>query len=128
MSSANPLPVPPRVLSVSRDVMLLACRNAVLRQAGYVVETTMNDENALEIVRRGSIDVVVLGDSISPTQRSALTQAIRQINSKLPVIVLKLSSETPPSEATAWMDSLDGPQILLAKLQEVLRSTGAQAA
>lgn len=128
MSNPSPVPVARRVLSVSRDPMLLTSRNAILQQAGYTVETTMKTSEALEIVRNGRVDAVVLGDSVSYAERNALAQAIREIAPKLPILVLKLASEVPPPEATSWMDSLDGPEALLAKLSEILRASDAQAA
>ncbi len=128
MPSPNPFPGSPNILSVSRDAMLLASRNAVLRSAGYVVETTMQDDQALEILKRGGIDGVVLGDSIKPDQRNALARAIKELAPKVPILVLKISGEDAPPEAAACMDSLDGPEVLLQKLSQILRTSDAQAA
>jgi DNA-binding NtrC family response regulator len=119
---------PALILSVSRDAVLLATRNAVLRQAGYDVATTMHDEEAIAILKSTDIDAVVLGDSIGSAERNELARAIKQIDAQLPIIILKRTGEYPPAEATAFMDSLEGPETLLRMLEDVLRAGAAQAA
>ena len=115
------------ILSLSRDVALLASRNAVLRQAGYNVVTTTKDDEAFAILRENSVDAVVLGDSFAPIERNRFVCAIQAINPKTQVLVIKLSSESAP-EGCISMDSLDGPETLLAKLRQASLSTDAQAA
>lgn len=122
-SSTSPL-----ILSVSRDAVLLASRNAVLRQAGYAVATTMKDEEAIAMIESSRISAVVLGDSIADAERTKLARAIRQIDAQLPIVILKRTGEYPPAEATTYMDSLDGPETLLRKLAEALCNPDAQAA
>jgi response regulator RpfG family c-di-GMP phosphodiesterase len=118
----------PRILSVSRDAVLLASRNAVLRQAGYTVFATMKNEEAIALAQDESIDAVVLGDSILSAERDELARAIHEVSARIPIVLLKCPGERPPAEATACMDSLDGPEVLLGKLREVLGTSDAQAA
>lgn len=117
-----------RILSISRDAVLLASRSAVLRQAGYQVESAMEDDRALQIVSGSAIDAVVIGDCVVCEQRNQLADAIRAADERVPIIVLRLAGETVPASATAGMDSLDGPEILLNLLRALLQESEAQAA
>ncbi len=128
MCSPNPSPGSPRILSISRDAMLLASRNAVLRTAGYTIETAMRDDQAVERMRAGGIDAIVLGDSIEFVERNRLARDLKQIAPNVPILVIKTTGEDPPQEAAASMDSLDGPEVLLQKLRQILSSREAQAA
>ena len=127
MTTPSPSPAAFTVLTVSRDAVLLASRNAVLRQAGYKVVTTMKNDEALVLVRDHNPDAVVLGDSIALYERNQLAGAIKALNPRTQVLVITLSGESVP-EACMTMNSLDGPELLLSKLAECLRGSEAQAA
>lgn len=118
----------PLILSISRDPMLLASRNALLHEAGYEVVSTTSDEEALSLFSSCKTDAVVLGDSIAWEERTKLVERIRTLNAKVPIIVLRLPTEPAPAGATASMGSLDGPKVLLQLIAEALRNSNTQAA
>jgi DNA-binding response OmpR family regulator len=127
MTTPSPTPRTFTILSVSRDAGLLASRNAVLRQAGYGVLTTMDDDEALALARDGNPDAVVLGDSIALEKRNYLASAIKALNPRIHVLVIRLSGEPVPEDCLT-MNSLDGPHVLLTKLSDALRGGEANAA
>lgn len=109
------------ILSVSHDVSVLETRNAVLRTAGFTVETTTSAAEAIKILQRTRIDAVVLGDSIPWEERNALVHAVRQIKSDVPVVALRRDNEPLIAEAEC-MGSLDGPESLIAKVRAAVSS------
>lgn len=109
-----------RVLSVARDESVLDTCCAALRLAGFAVESTISDTEAVRIVQTSSIDVVVLGDSIPLEKRNALARAIRRVKADVPIIMLVLSDEPPSPDADDCMESLNGPEVLIAKLRKAL--------
>ncbi len=122
-------PVKARVLSVSQDDVVLSTRNEVLTQAGYDVTTTMEVERAIACLIESAFDVVVVGDSILPSQRHQLAKRIKSARPSTAVVMLCRTGEAPPPKGTvdAMVGSLDGPEALLLAIRNVLPGDGSRA-
>ncbi len=118
----------PRVLSVSHDDVVLSTRNEVLTQAGYEVTATVEVEQALACLTERAFDVVVVGDSILPSQRHQLARKIKSARPGTAVVMLCRTGETPPPKGTvdALVGSLDGPEALLLAIRNVLPGDSAR--
>src|SRR5581483_514887 len=126
--STGTRPMPGRILSVSQHKTVLGTRNAVLRSAGYEVVTTMDLSEAESILANdaGPWAAAVLGDSIPYEQRIALARKLKKILPGLPVVMVIRSHNPLPDRNTAdgWVNALEGPEILLETLRNVIEARG----
>ena len=72
------------VLAVCLD-STLAIHEPVWKSAGYIVTTVTSIRNAIERLKAGDFDLVLLGHSIAPENRERLTYLIRASGSRVPV-------------------------------------------
>jgi len=114
----------PRILSISSDSSVFETRNQVLVSAGFEVVGCFRGEGALEAFTRQAVDAVVIGDSLSPEGRRVLLEAFRKLRPNIPVVVIRRSGAAEEDlDATAVIESLDGPQRLIRVLQSLLISS-----
>jgi CheY-like chemotaxis protein len=80
------------ILNIGEDRVLLETRSAILRTAGYTVESTRSLKQAIERSLAGGFDLVILCHSIAPKDRDLLTSWIRASGSLTPVVSILESS------------------------------------
>lgn len=114
------------VLSVGLDAMLLSTRNSVLQSAGYFVVPAFSLKEAVDHIRNGDFDLVLLCQSIPAQERDRLTIWIRASGSRIPVVLV--SSDR--GERDAFTDSTvdSAPNALLAGITQVLINAATQVA
>lgn len=109
------------ILSVSRDERLLRTRQLVLESAGWQVETTTDDMDALRWLGERNFHVVVIGHSIPYAERVCLAQKIKIIRPDVPIVMMCMQGDNAFSKefADARVGSLDGPAMLINAIRRV---------
>jgi CheY-like chemotaxis protein len=111
------------VLAVGLDSTLPHTHASILKTAGCVVRAAGSLREAIEHVRNGDFDLVLLGPFLPPDARRKLTGLIRALGSRLPVASIARSSgdRDPFADATLNLDPrelLAGMSSLVAKRRE----------
>lgn len=110
-----------RILWVDDEIDMLTAHVRLLEQKGYVVETATNGDDALQLVRDRSYDLVFL-DEMMPGKGGLVTLSeIKEVEPSLPVIMVtkneaeSLMEEAIGSKITDYLTKPVNPsQILLA--------------
>lgn len=109
------------ILSVGHEPMLLDTRSLILRAAGYLVESALSIKQAINHLRTGDFDVVVVCHSIPSQERDRLVCLVRASGSTIPVIsVVRMSASDHHSEGFADATVESDPKKLLLGIQEAL--------
>ncbi|MCZ6477087.1 MAG: response regulator [Gemmatimonadetes bacterium] len=89
-----------RILWVDDEADLLKPHLMRLRQAGYVVDTVMNGNDALELLRTRSFDLVLLDEQMPGLRGIDVLKEVRRRAPRLPVVmVTKSEADTTMHEA-----------------------------
>ncbi len=82
-----------KILWVDDEVELLRSQIIYLQQRGYQVETAANGEDALDILRAGSVDLILLDEQMPGKRGIETLGEIRQISPGVPVVMVTKSEE-----------------------------------
>lgn len=117
MSEAKPVVI----LCVDDDPKALMARRLVLSTAGYDVLTASSGEDALRILRRRGVDLVIADAFLPRFTGAELTTAIKRYNPGIRVVLLTGAPELP-SGAQADLILIKGraPSNFLAEIAKVL--------
>ena len=123
MVSGNQSVPKPLILCIDDEELGLQIRGAVLERAGYRVITATEGDSGLRLFASEPVDAVVL-DYFMPSMNGAqVATEMRRLRPKTPIILLSAYLNLPP-EVTSLVDMTilkgDGPDVLLAKVREVL--------
>ena len=77
-----------KVLLVDDEVRILLLLKSLLQANGYAIETAKDGNAALEIVRKGGIDIVITDFRMEPMDGLTLFKKIHELRPSLPVILL----------------------------------------
>lgn len=105
------------ILNVGRDISALKARAEVLRHAGYAVITTVNTDHAAVLARQAT--AIILGTTLSRDEKRELTQKLRDV-SHAPIVCLDGHPHDCAGIGDVVLHSLDGPQLLLSALDQLL--------
>jgi hypothetical protein len=108
------------VLAVGLDWWLLEQHGAAWKSAGFIVVWTASINDAIDCLKAGVFDLVMLGQSIPAETREKLAVLVRGIGANVPAACVPGSPGHLDSIANAAFerDSTD----LLAGMRELLRS------
>jgi len=111
------------ILSISYNDPILRTRHAILEQAGYGVVSALGFAETLELLTKSkrAFDLVILGPSLPQKDKAALIPAAKDL-CNCPVLSLRRPHSEPHPDADYSVDSGDGPEALLATLDEIFRS------
>lgn len=117
MSEAKPIVV----LCVDDDPKALMARRLVLSTAGYDVLTASSGEDALRILHRREVDLVIADAFLPRFTGAEITRAIKNYNPKIRVVLLTGAPELP-SGMLADLILIKGraPSNFLAEIAKVL--------
>ena len=87
----------PRILIVHPDPSSLTLLSSMLRSLGHVIEEAPNDRNAVKLLERGGIDMVLAGVDPQDDDAMELLSYLRRKHRQIPVILL---FPTPNPERT----------------------------
>ena len=113
------------VLSVGLDASLLETRNLVLQSAGLSVVAAFSPKEAVDRLREGDFDLVLLCQSIPTKEKDRLALWIRASGSRVPVISISGILWERDSFANATVVS--DPNALLTAITEVLINAATPA-
>jgi DNA-binding NtrC family response regulator len=113
-----------RILVVSDDPILAFSRVALLKKAGYQVESIPSDEAAMDLLEIKPFDLVLLGrDSLRPGK--GLDRRLRERHPDL--LTLKIEGNVPVPSAYPSRITDARPENVLAALEEMLLHSASSA-
>jgi DNA-binding response OmpR family regulator len=106
--------VPKSILIISRDRVLQQTRKLILEHSGYHVSDVHSDEEAIKAVE-SSIPymLVLLCHTVPERSRLFLVGRIRELQPKLPILMLYNSYDLTQAKVDGSLHSLDSPTELL---------------
>jgi DNA-binding NtrC family response regulator len=108
-----------RILSIGYDQNLLHTRALILEARGHEVTTAIGMKESLELCRADRYDLVIIGHSMPPQERSTLIHETRA--RAMPVLVLLRAYDPPVSGAGIYQLRADeGPQALVSTVTDIL--------
>lgn len=115
-----------RILNVALNHNVVKSRSAILEGAGYAVVSASNIrdvERACET--QGSFDLVIIGQSLPKGEKRRVMLAVRQFCGRTLILELYPHGDAPvDEEADEQLVAPDEPDVLLAKVSEVLNKKG----
>lgn len=97
-----------RVLVADHDTATAALVADALRESGYVVETVIDGETALERVARGAVDVVVLNARMPRLSGIDTCRSIRGLSGDLVPVIVAFAKTDRESRVAALQVGADG--------------------
>ena len=110
----------PSILSISYDESLLRTREWLLRASGFTVTSALGFTQAAAHCRNNGFDLVIVGHSIPRHDRIALIEQARTHNHTR-ILSLRRQGEEPIPEVDHWVESAEGPDVLIAAVKAALR-------
>jgi hypothetical protein len=114
------------ILSIGVDLSLSGGHSQAWQSAGYCVTPAESIRDAIDHIRYGDFDLVLLGDSIRIGDRERLAFLIRALGSRVPVVCITDS----PSDCAAFADATVNhePTRLLQCIGELLAAQAGKPA
>jgi len=115
------------ILCVDDEENPLILRKLVLQKHGYEVVTARSGKEALDILAKRSIHLV-LSDIMMPGMTGTeLTRHIKKLHPQLPVILISGVNEIPEeaSYADLFLSKVEGPAAMCAKISQILAAAGS---
>lgn len=82
------------ILNVGRDPARLSTLHSVLQSAGYAVESTSSIEHALQRLRGGGFDLLVMSHALPRDVQVSLARCIRDSGTSIPLMLVA----SPPDQ------------------------------
>jgi DNA-binding response OmpR family regulator len=102
------------ILTISRNERLQHVRTLVLQHAGYQVSAALSDKDAINFVEtEKSINLVLLCHSVPETSRVLLVTRIKELQPKLPILMLYNGYDPTEAKVDGSLHNLDTPVALL---------------
>jgi hypothetical protein len=98
-------------LAIGFDPWLLASKNSAWRSAGCFVTEADSVAEAIDQLKSGDFDLILLDRSISPSKREDLTTLVRASGSLVPVVCL-----TDPLDSRVSATKASDPDVLLQRI------------
>jgi hypothetical protein len=118
--------MPRTIVSIARDQILLETRGALLRKSGQLVVSLADPEEFREyMVKKNRVDLIVLGHSLTPSDRDQISGLLRELETTAPVIEL-YATATPPKSSAQFLLAVHDQTFeadLLELVRQVLSST-----
>lgn len=114
------------ILTISRDEQLQHVRTLVLQHAGYRVSAARNDTEAINFVETDkSINLVLLCHSVPEASRVFLATRIRELQPKLPILMLYNGYDPTDAKVDGSLHNLDTPDALLDMIGFMTSNVGS---
>ena len=102
------------ILTISRNPELQKLRALILKQEGFQVSSALNDNEAMAFVKApNSFALVLLCHSVPETSRLLLVNEIKEVNPKLPVLMLYNGYDPTAAKVDGSLHNLDSPEAML---------------
>ena len=114
------------ILSVGVDLTLSTIQSQVWQSAGYHVTPAGSLRDAIDYIRYGDFDLVLMGDCIGASDKKRLVLWIRALGLRVPVVCVTNSSSDCPVYADATVNK--EPFRLLCCIGELLAARAGKPA
>lgn len=114
------------ILVVDDEEIPRTLRKLVLQKQGYDVITAPSGAEALEIVRRGGIDMILTDQLMPGMTGTELAKTVKAAQPSMPVILVSGVNEIPMDAifADRFVSKVGGPELLFKTIIEVLSDYG----
>jgi CheY-like chemotaxis protein len=114
------------ILCVDDEEIPRTLRKLILQKQGYQVVTAASGAEALEMLDRANIDLVLSDQMMPGMTGTELTKSVKAIRPTMPVILISGVNEIPAdaSYADRFISKVGGPELLFKSVVEVLTAYG----
>src|ERR1700736_415195 len=120
------IPTSITILCVDDEETPRILRKLILQKQGYQVITAASGVEALEVLGRANIDLVLSDQMMPGMTGTELTKSVKAVRPTMPVILISGVNEVPEdaSYADRFISKVGGPELLFKTVAEVLRLRG----
>jgi CheY-like chemotaxis protein len=110
------------ILCVDDEDLPRTLRKFILQKQGYQVITATSGEEALVLLERGGIRLVLTDQMMPGMTGTELTKLVKSTRPGMPVILISGVNEIPPDAiyADRFISKVGGPELLFDTVAEVL--------
>ena len=94
-------------------------RHYIFEHTGFDVISAYGFSDAIEQCRDGAFDVVVLGHTLPPKDKTALVSVLRE-RCGCPIVSIRRPGQGKHPDADYSVDSAEGPEAMIGALKEAL--------
>ncbi|HUS19279.1 MAG TPA: hypothetical protein VMZ25_06490 [Terriglobales bacterium] len=116
-----PYKMPLRLLSIGVASDIFSTRNAVLRQAGFLVDSTTDLGEAVRLFRNADFNSAVICHLIPTRQKEQLIRQLKELKPLTPIVSVTDGTGGPGADVEVF--NLDGPEVLLSSLHQAIDSS-----
>jgi CheY-like chemotaxis protein len=112
------------ILCVDDEETPRTLRKLILQKQGYQVITAASGAEALELLGRASINLVLSDQMMPGMSGTELTKSVKAMQPTMPVILISGVNEIPAdaSHADRFVSKIGGPHLLFDTVAEVLEA------
>jgi CheY-like chemotaxis protein len=117
------------ILCVDDEDIPRTLREMVLVKQGYTVMTAVSGEEALDLLARHHVDLVLTDQMMPGILGTELAKSLRASRPSLPIIIVSGVNEIPDDAVFAdrFVSKVEGPEALFRNIAEVLALYSATA-
>ena len=110
------------ILCVDDEEVPRTLRTLILQRQGYQVVTAASGSEALEVLARGGISLVLTDQMMPMMTGTELTKSVKTAHPGMPVILISGMNEVPQDASCAdrFISKVGGPALLFGTITEVL--------
>jgi CheY-like chemotaxis protein len=114
------------ILCVDDEETPRTLRRLILQKQGYQVLTAASGVEALEVLDRANIDLVLSDQMMPGMTGTELTKSVKAVRPTMPVILISGVNEVPEdaSYADRFISKVGGPELLFKTVVDVLTAYG----
>ncbi len=114
------------ILCVDDEEIPRTLRKLILQKQGYEVITAASGTEALEVLDRMSVNLVLSDQMMPGMLGTELTKSVKAMRPTMPVILISGVNEIPADAGYAdrFISKVGGPELLFKTLSEVLTAYG----
>jgi CheY-like chemotaxis protein len=114
------------ILCVDDEETPRTLRKLILQKQGYQVVTAGSGDEALEVLNRAKIDLVLSDQMMPGMTGTELTKSVKAMRPAMPVILISGVNEIPEdaSYADRFISKVGGPELLFKTVFDVLTAYG----
>ena len=114
------------ILCVDDEETPRTLRKLILQKQGYQVITAGSGDEALEVLNRANIDLVLSDQMMPGMTGTELTKSVKAMRPAMPVILISGVNEIPEdaSYADRFISKVGGPELLFKTVFDVLTAYG----
>src|SRR5882757_2193513 len=114
------------ILCVDDEETPRTLRKLILQKQGYQVVTAGSGDEALELLDRTKIDLVLSDQMMPGMTGTELTKSVKAMRPAMPVILISGVNEIPEdaSYADRFISKVGGPELLFKTVLDVLTAYG----